>query len=224
MSANAGRLRAASRARFRGLGVALVALALALPALATVTDDVQTLGFDPEQLRVSMFGALRGFYALPDVKPAVRALPAEQKVAAVQTLGAFAKATFASAEFKKRYVSKWKEGKPRGLHMPSVSMKGLAKAAVEKAKSEEKTQEKAADLYALDKDPNMQLKRALEAYLAATEDVDYDAATHGEGGMRRFDKAEYENKPPAWKLSFRAGKDAGEAIRAFARDWLAELK
>ncbi len=207
----------------RPLRCAAVALALAtaiVPLWAVAADKVESLGFDPEQLRQSLFGAMRGWYGLPDVPEAVRALPADQKVAAVQTLGAFAKAYFGSADFKKDYVSAYKQSKPRGFGLPSLDPKALARKAVEKAAGKDKP----APSTSLDKDPKAQLRGRLTAFLAATDGVDYAAITHASGGVKIFDNDEYEAKPKEWKMCYRAGKETAEALRAFARDWLEELK
>jgi hypothetical protein len=40
----------------------------------------------------------------------------------------------------------------------------------------------------------------------------------------RFANEDYEGKPAEWKICFRAGKEATEAARAFARSWLTELE
>lgn len=197
---------------------AMLAAATALTVVATAfaAESVESLGFDPDQLHQSMFSALRGWYSAPDVPSAVRALPPEGRVAAVQTLGAFAKAYVASAEFKKDYGKAYKDTKPKGFGLPRLNPEALAKAALDKAQGK-------TDPNALDKDPQAQLKKRLEAFLAATADVDFAAATQGSGTMKRFAKEEYEAKPAEWKMCYRAGKETTEALRAFAQGWLAEL-
>ncbi len=199
----------------------LVALALAtllVPAAIVAADDVQSLGFDPDQLHNALFGALRGYYGAPDVPAAVRALPADQKVAAVQVLGTFAKAWFGSVEFKKQYLDAYRQSKPRGFGLPSLDAKSLARAAIDKATK------KPAAAQGLDKDPKKQLALRLRAFLDATADVDYAARTQGTGSSRTFESAELEAKPNEWKMCYRAGRETGEAVRAFAQGWLDELQ
>lgn len=196
--------------------VVLAASVAAIGGAALAAEAVESLGFDPEQLQQSLFGALRGWYGAPDIPSAVRSLPAEQKVAAVQTLGAFAKAYYASAEFKKDYGKAYKDSKPRGFGLPSLRGEDLAKMAMDKAA-------KKTDAGALDKDPKAQLAKRLEAFLAATADVDFAAATRQSGGLKMFEKPEYESKPSEWKMCYRAGKETTEALRAFAQGWLEEL-
>jgi hypothetical protein len=216
-----GRFSTARRVLRRLALVAACAAALIVPVWAAVeADDLESLGFDEVQLQQALFGSLRGWYDAPDVPEAARALSAEDRVTVVKTMGAFAKSYFASPGFKKEYVEAYKRSKPKGLGLPSLDVKSLAKSAAEKATGGGQ----AADPSKLDKDPAVQLAKRLEAFLAATDDVDFEATTHDQGSRRMFDKAEYEAKPAEWKMCYRAGKETTEAVRAFARDWLAELK
>ena len=45
-----------------------------------------------------------------------------------------------------------------------------------------------------------------------------------QGSPRRFAREDYEAKPAEWKMCFRAGKEATEAARAFAREWIKSLE
>jgi hypothetical protein len=209
--------------RRTALAFALVC-AMFLPVMAEVDpQDLESLGFDEAQLQNAMFSALRGWYSAPDVPQVVRALPADERVQVIETMGTFAKTYYKSPDFKKGYADAYKQSKPKGFGLGSLNVKAMAKAAAEKAVAEKTGAGKAADALALDNDPDVQLAKRLEAFLAATEDVDFDAKTQGEG-IKRFVKDEYEAKAPEWKMCYRAGKETTEAIRAFARDWLAELK
>ncbi len=67
------------------------------------------------------------------------------------------------------------------------------------------------------------LKRALQRALAETDGIDYGAALTAAGGKQRFTNPALEQKGPLWKKGFRAGREATEAARAFARQWLAGL-
>jgi hypothetical protein len=208
--------------RFRS-ALPLFALALATLALAAV--DVDELGFDRTQLEESMFGALRGSYGAPDVPTELREWPDAEKVAAVRTLGAFAKEFFASPDMKKRYDEARKSSRPKrspgvpklSLDPRAVARKGLEKQALAKAGG------KPLPAGELDRDPRVQLKRRLQAFLAVTEDVDYDAKTTVANRRGQFVDEVYEAKPNEWKLCYRAGRATGDAIRAFAKQWLAEL-
>jgi len=154
----------------------------------------------------------------------VRTMSADDKKAAVQTLGAFAKSYFASTDFKKAYGEAYKNSKPKGFGLPSLNVKDMATKTATAEADKAMHKDKPADSWQLEKDPKAQLKKRLQSFLTATAEVDYDAATHSNGSFKVFDKTEYEAKPREWKLCYRAGRETGEAIRAFAESWLAELK
>ena len=72
--------------------------------------------------------------------------------------------------------------------------------------------------------PDEMVKRWLTEFLKVSKDIDFNATLiNGEGGNKVFAKTEYERKPDAWKMCFRAGKETIEAGRAFATQWLDEL-
>lgn len=81
-----------------------------------------------------------------------------------------------------------------------------------------------ADPDATPADPRVALKRAPKEFLDRTARVDYAAALKTSSGRRVFVDATLEQKPREWKLCFRAGRDACEAARTFATNWMAELK
>jgi len=68
-------------------------------------------------------------------------------------------------------------------------------------------------------DPKELVKKRLEEFLEATEDVDFDAELSG----RKFANKVYERKPQEWKLAYRAGKEPVEKARKFAEQWLGEM-
>jgi hypothetical protein len=72
-------------------------------------------------------------------------------------------------------------------------------------------------------DPRPLLARRLKGFLDATAGVDFTAALVKREQRSVFKKPEYEAKDPTWKLAFRAGREATEAARAFAEEWLKEL-
>lgn len=77
-------------------------------------------------------------------------------------------------------------------------------------------------------DPQVMIKKRLEEILKITADVDYaaelkDIEWRGKK-LRGFVKPEYERKSKEWKLAFRAGKPATDAVRAAAEKWLKEFK
>lgn len=61
----------------------------------------------------------------------------------------------------------------------------------------------------------------LQNFLSETDGIDFTAELKNN---RSFVKGEYESKNALWKCCFRAGKDATEEARAFAQQWMNELK
>jgi hypothetical protein len=96
-------------------------------------------------------------------------------------------------------------------------------AEEEKARYEE-AKNRPPDPDATPADPRVGLKRALKEFLDHTAGVDYAAALKPAFGKKAFANPTFEQKPREWKMCFRAGRDACEAARTFATNWLAELK
>jgi hypothetical protein len=71
-------------------------------------------------------------------------------------------------------------------------------------------------------DPKALLKKRLQTILDITADVDYAAELKVVHGTKYFVNPDYEKKPLEWKLAFRAGKAATDAVRAAAQQWLKE--
>ena len=68
------------------------------------------------------------------------------------------------------------------------------------------------------------VKVSLQAFLDATEGIDFGAALYDKNGKKYFVNENYERKDNRWKMAFRAGKDAVETARAFVRQWMSEIK
>ncbi|HSL20564.1 MAG TPA: hypothetical protein VK886_03450 [Vicinamibacterales bacterium] len=68
------------------------------------------------------------------------------------------------------------------------------------------------------------IAKRLKDFLDVSASVDYNARLVKQGNVMRFASPDLENKPDEWKLCFRAGKQATDAARAFAMEWLKELK
>jgi hypothetical protein len=69
-------------------------------------------------------------------------------------------------------------------------------------------------------DPNTLVARRLREFLDVSADVDFDAKLVPAGRLMRFAEPRYEEKPPTWKLCFRAGREATAAAREAAQTWL----
>jgi hypothetical protein len=74
------------------------------------------------------------------------------------------------------------------------------------------------------KDPNVLVARRLKEFLALSASVDFQAETVKKGRMVKFVKPAYEEKSEDWKMCYRAGKEAVDAARAAATEWLKELR
>jgi hypothetical protein len=107
-------------------------------------------------------------------------------------------------------------------------LKTIGEAAAQQA-ADEKARYDAArsrppDPDALSPDPRAALRKSLKAFLDDTAGVDFAAQLKTQSGLRRFVRDDYEAKPRPWKMCYRAGREACDAARAFATNWLAELK
>lgn len=71
--------------------------------------------------------------------------------------------------------------------------------------------------------PDALIAARLREFLALSADVNYDAKLVKQGSLMRFADPALEARPPEWKLCFRAGREATDAARAFAAEWLKEL-
>jgi hypothetical protein len=193
-------------------------LLAASPALLVAGDAVDAYQLDRTEVEQSVMGAFRGGWFPFDVTPALRSLPPDQRAGAVRALGEFTRSYVTSPGFKSEYLKAWKANKPHGFGLPSLDAKALAKKALDQSRGSVESAPAA-----LDKDPDVTLRRRLQEFLDLTADVDYAAKTSGPHGTGTFVDESYEAKPTAWKMCYRAGREAGEAARAFATDWLAEL-
>lgn len=77
---------------------------------------------------------------------------------------------------------------------------------------------------AMPENPLHLVKKRLEQLLEITKDVDYSAELTEKYGKKVFVNPAYERKHDNWKYAFRAGKQVTETVRAFAENWIAEIK
>ena len=73
-------------------------------------------------------------------------------------------------------------------------------------------------------DPRALVATRLRRFLDVTRDVDYAAQLVDKDKKKVFADAAMEARPSEWKMSFRAGKPATDAARAFAQKWLDDLQ
>lgn len=192
---------------------------LAVPALLIAEDVLERYDIDPIQAENSVLGAVRGWWDPPDVSDVLRSLPPADRAAAVRELGGFVKEYVRSEDFRKNYAKAWKDAQPKhGSGVPKIDVKAMATKADKMARHDSTAAREAA---ALDKDPNVTIRRRLQQFLDDTAGIVYDAKTSGDS--KTFVDAAYEAKPPLWKMGYRAGKETTEAARAFAKEWMEEL-
>ena len=68
------------------------------------------------------------------------------------------------------------------------------------------------------------IKVRLQEFLNATKNIDFSAQLIEKNGVKYFVNPDYERKDNRWKAAFRAGKEAVEAARTFAEQWVNEIK
>lgn len=74
------------------------------------------------------------------------------------------------------------------------------------------------------KDPKKVLTVRLTEFLNQSKGVDFAAQTKDVNGRKKFVNAGYEGKSDVWKFCYRMGATPTNAARAFAQQWLTELK
>lgn len=235
---------------------ALIGLGLVLPAVLLAADLFAQLGWEQKAFEDTCFRFVTEPERLPELRvtPAMRVLAVTQRKAAVEAIGARAKAYYGSESFKKRWAEhrarftggedqerqrEAAEAQVQGqvdqamaqmeqmmAMMPPAQQaemkKAMAKAKAEKAQKAQKGDRGEGN--APPKDPNVNLRKALQHYLAVTDGVDYGATLSFQNGRKYFANKAFEAKPAEWKMAFRAGREASEGARTYVRAWLAALK
>jgi hypothetical protein len=232
--------------------VSLIGLALVIPAVLFAADLFSTLGWDQATFEDTCFQFAQAPEKLPPfpVTPAMRALSITNRKEAILAIGAKAKAYYASETFKKRWadyalpsyakVEQEASAKAQGEQQKNQALAQMeailpmlppaqqeqvkAQIAKEKAKETKKKQSDTDTSNFPPKDPKVAIKKALQTLLAATDGIDYAAATEQRETKRYFTNPVYEAKPEAWKMAFRAGREASEGARTYVKDWLTGLK
>lgn len=74
------------------------------------------------------------------------------------------------------------------------------------------------------KDPKKVLTARLTDFLNQSKGVDFAALTKEVNGRKKFVNGAYEGKSDVWKFCYRMGPMPTNTARAFAQQWLAELK
>jgi hypothetical protein len=72
-------------------------------------------------------------------------------------------------------------------------------------------------------DHNVLIAKRLHEFLTVSADVNFDAKLKVENSVKVFVDPQFEEKPPEWKMCYRAGREATQAARAAATQWLKEI-
>jgi len=72
--------------------------------------------------------------------------------------------------------------------------------------------------------PQLLIKARLQQMIDIISTVDYNAEISVGKKYSVFVNPEYEKKPKEWKLAFRTGKPATDALKAIAQKWIDEIK
>ena len=165
----------------------------------------------------------------PETRPAADEQTKKMKAEMEKSIAEIRKNMAAmDAEMKKAMEASIKEMRAQMERMEKdPQQKEMMRQAVEMSSAEDKEQYNAAITeweQRYPADPRRLIKKRINDFLAASDGVDYTAKLVSHGDKMIFASDAYEQKPPEWKLCFRAGKEATEAARAFAQAWLAELE
>ena len=68
------------------------------------------------------------------------------------------------------------------------------------------------------------LKQRLKNFILLCDDVDFNAKLMTSGSKQQFVDPTYQRKPAEWKFLYRLGKESVQEAKAFAQEWLTDLK
>jgi hypothetical protein len=130
------------------------------------------------------------------------------------------------AELKKSVEALKKQLKE--IDNPNNPMYSKQIADSQKQQGEIQQQQYLASLAQWEKDnpmtPDKMIRQKLEEFLKETEKIDYNAAlVRQPDGKMKFANSAYEEMSNIKKMCFRAGKEATDAVRSFAQEWVREL-
>ena len=191
--------------------IALLLAALAVPAVLFAVDVLTEYKVDPKGARESLYSVLRGGLVGPTPQCRnFRLVPEGQRAAVVSALGAFAKAYFASDEFKKLYAEAYAADLPRKPDPPAGADSAMMKQLAKQAKMMERTMANVP--------PEMQgqMKQAMEQMKQAQA---------GNSPEQKRDRARYDKAMAEYNKAMadprRLPKDPNELLRRRLRQFLA---
>ena len=172
------------------------------------------LGLDTEEAQSYIASNLYGgSTTYPRTKIMVK-LALNKREEAIKEIGNYIKAYVKSQEFSKEYETARLEQRPE-------RPEGLYENAENMAAYKEDLKYWEAEFPA---SVNGLLKKRLTHFLQLSANINYNAKLERSGSKMIFSDPALEAKDEFWKACFRAGKPSVDAARAFAKQWLQELK
>ncbi|WP_338871945.1 hypothetical protein WBJ53_26715 [Spirosoma sp. SC4-14] len=125
--------------------------------------------------------------------------------------------TLPPAEFKKQYLAFIKQQAQGSL------VKSDSETSATQAEGEAKYRRDKAEFDA-HADFKPVLQKRLQAFIDLCNSVDFEARLVPMGSKQEFANPLYQRKPAEWKFLYRLGKEPVMEARAFAQQWLTELR
>jgi hypothetical protein len=138
----------------------------------------------------------------------------DKREEAVKEIGNYIKAYVQTTAFSEQYETArqdQKPQKPEGLYQNEENM-AVYRQDLKRWETEYPARQ------------NDFLKMRLQQFLQQTANIDFTAKLVRQGRKMVFADPQLEQKDPFWKSCFRSGKRTVDAARAFAQQWLTELK
>lgn len=201
-------------------GIAVLLLSVITMSATGAGDVLQQLGYAKnDAMSDAVFSVAVGQFGINDnVEKKLRAASPEMRAAVTEQGLIWLKAYTATPQFEQAYQQHRNDYKPEapGTEGEPEDIKS-AREYYNEQLAEWKQNYPATG--------REMVKRRLNEFLRESADVDFDAKLVRKGNKMRFVNEQYEDeKSGEWKLCYRAGKAPVEKARAFAKQWLAELK
>ena len=178
-------------------------------------DIFQQLGLGTEEAESYITANIIGESTSFPRSAIMASLALNKREEAVKQIGNYLKAYTQTPAFAKEYATARQDQKPEPITDPLYN---TAEFMAEYKKDIKRWEA----LYPAT--VNDLLKRKLKEFLQLTSDIDYGAKLEQRGNKKVFSDPTLEMKDAFWKACFRSGKPTVMAARAFAQQWLLELK
>lgn len=172
------------------------------------------LGLGTEEAESYISGNIIGGSTSFPTNKIMAKLALNKRAEAVTEIGNYIKSHVQSAAFAKEYSTLRQDQKPEE---PTGLYKNAENIAAYKEDLQRWEKEYPTNL-------NLLLKLKLNEFLRLTSDIDYNAKLEPHYNKMIFSNPALEAKDEFWKACFRAGKPTVDAARAYAQQWLSELK